>query len=99
MFSTDFEELLDRAAQIDERLNNRWMNLMDDEEYQTLYNFFLKENFVDSWEDEALDDKTVKRNLRQVLAGKDKAALIRYAFALGRLVGKAEQILIMEGSA
>ena len=96
MFSDDYEEILDAAAYHDERLHDSWMELMGEAEYQTLVQFFAKENFLDPWENEPLEPDVVSKNFKKILVGQDRIALIRFAFALGRLVGRAEQILRTE---
>lgn len=93
MYSEQYEELLDQAAKADERINDNWMEMMGDDEYQTLLEFFDKGNYFDTWEDEFFPPATVEKNLKRVLQGKDRIALIRYAFQLGKLVGRAEYTL------
>lgn len=96
MYSEDYEEILNAAGEIDERLHDDWMECIGDEEYQTLLKFFSRDNFVDPWEEEDFDAKTVTKNLKRHLNGQDRVALIRYiryAFMLGCLVGKAEYTL------
>lgn len=94
MYSEEYEEILNAAEKIDDRLSENWAEFVGDKEYQTLYNFFSKDNFVDTWEDAYFDPETVTRNLKRHLTGQDRIALIRYAFLLGRLVGKAEYTLL-----
>lgn len=94
MYSEDFETILQQAAKFDERLGENWSECVGDSEYQTLCNFFSRDNFVDTWEDEDYDYETVAKNLKRHLTGQDRIALIRYAFMLGRLVGKAEYVLL-----
>lgn len=97
MYSEDYEEILEAAGRIDDRLSDSWCECVGDKEYQTLQNFFSKDNFLDTWTDEYFDAEVVTKNLKRHLTGQDRIELIRYAFMLGRLVGKAEQILLQDG--
>lgn len=96
MYSEDYEEILQAAGKIDERLSDDWAECVGDEEYQTLQNFFSKDNFVDTWEEVPFEPEVVAKNLKRHLTGKDRIKLICYAFMLGRLVGKAEYTLLHE---
>lgn len=93
MFSGDFEEILDKAAKDDEWLNDTWMNFISHPDYATLLEFFDKDNFYDCWEEEDRDRKTIDKNLKKVVAGKDRLSLIQSAFFLGQLVGYASHYL------
>lgn len=92
-YSYDFEQVLDQAAKIDEQLNDSWMSICADEEYQKLMEFFDKGNYYDSWEEVDFDRETVIKNLKRILVGTDRIRLIEYAFDIGRLVGRAEYTL------
>ena len=90
MYSEQYEETLDQASKFYEQIHGWWMEMMGDEEYQTLFEFFAKENYFNTWEEEFFPPATIEKNLKRVLQGKDRIALIRYAFLLGKLVGRAE---------
>lgn len=94
MYSEDYEEILEAAGRIDDSLSEHWAEFVGDKEYQTLQNFFSKDNFLDTFAEEYFDAETVAKNLKRHLTGQDRIALIRYAFVLGRLVGKAEYTLL-----
>ncbi len=93
-FSEDFEVVLDQAAKIDEHVHDSWAEMMGDAEYAKLLEFFSRDNFFDSWEEEDYDRDTVIKNLKRILVGTDRITLINYAFDLGRLVGKAEYTVL-----
>lgn len=94
MTTGQFEELLNEASKFDDRLDQDWAECMGDREYQTLCELFDESNFSreDAF-DEWVDVNTAKQ-WREILKGKDVHAIIRYAVTLGRLVGRAEQILL-----
>lgn len=95
-YAEDFENVLDQAAKIDDRLYDLWMSICADEEYQKLMEFFDKGNYYDYWEETEFDRETVVKNLKRVLVGTDRIRLIEYAFDIGRLVGRAEYTLLHE---
>lgn len=88
-FSGEFEEILNLVAKEDDWFNDTWMDFIANPDYETLIEFFDKGNFYDTWEDEPLEPKTVEKNLKKVVTGKDKLSLIQAAFFLGKLVGYA----------
>ena len=88
-YSEDFEDVLQQAVKLDEQISDFWAEMVGDEEYQTLVEFFSRDNFFDTWEDEELDRETVIKKLKRILVGKDRLKLIEYAFDLGQLVGMA----------
>ncbi len=93
MYAEEMENVLDEAGKVNEQLQEQWMDFIGDEEYQQLMEFFAKENFYDTWEDEPLLPEQRTKKLKAALVGKDRIALIQAAFTLGWLVGRAEQIL------
>ena len=93
-YAEDFENVLDQASKIDDRLYDLWMSICADEEYQKLMEFFDKGNYYDYWEETEFDRETVVKNLKRVLVGTDRIRLIKYAFDIGRLVGRAEYVML-----
>lgn len=93
LYSEDFENVLNEASNLDDSINDGWMQVIGDDKYQTLINMFSRDNYYDTFEEtDLLREETLKR-LKKTLAGKDRLSLIEYAFDLGQLVGRAEQIL------
>lgn len=94
MTTGQFENLLNEASKFDDRLDLDWAECVGDREYQTLCELFDESNFSreDAF-DEWVEVNTAKE-WRRILKGKDVHAIIRYAFLIGRLVGRAEQILL-----
>ena len=95
-FSEDFEQILDDAARIDVQLNDLWMDIMDTDEYSKLVEFFCKDNYYDSWEGDYFPPEVITKNQKKILVGTDRIKLLRYAFVLGQLIGKAEYTLLHE---
>ena len=93
-YSEDFEIVLDQAAKLDESIETSWAEMVGDEQYAKLIEFFSRDNFFDSFEEEGFDRETVIKNLKRVLVNTDRINLIEYAFDLGRLVGKAEYTVL-----
>jgi len=94
LYAEEMEDVLDEAGKVNEQLHEQWMDFIGDEEYQQLMEFFAKENFYDTWEDEPLLPEQRTKKLKAALVGKDRLALIQAAFSLGWLVGRAQQILL-----
>lgn len=93
LYAEDFEEVLNEASSLDERINDGWMQMIGDDNYQTLINLFSRANYYDSFEEvDLLREETLKR-YKKILTGKDRVRLIEFAFDLGQLVGRAEQLL------
>lgn len=92
MFSDEYENILNAAAKIDEQINDEWQELVADQEYQTLFEFFDPENYSRHDEYDDWIEVNTDKLLKKILTGKDRIALIRYAFMLGQLVGQAAQI-------
>ena len=93
LYSDEMEEILDAAGKLDDRLYEGWMEIIGDKAYQKLMEFFAKENFYDTYEDEYFDSRTVDKNLKKVLTGTDRVALVIAAFDVGVMVGRAQKIL------
>lgn len=91
----DFENILDRAGQIDDNLQYMWTELIADDEYQTLCQLFDGANFphADPWDEDNVIRPDTKKIMKQILVGKDRIDLICYAFLLGQLVGRATEIV------
>lgn len=94
--SEQFEQVLNDASKIDDRINDNWMDMIGDPDYSTLIDFFSHDNYFDSVAEEVYDEQTVVKLLKRVLVGKDRIKLIQLAFDLGRLVGQAEYSLLNE---
>lgn len=94
--SEQFEQVLNDASKIDDRINDNWMDMIGDSNYSTLIDFFSHDNYFDSVAEEVYDEQTVVKLLKRVLVGKDRIKLIQLAFDLGRLVGQAEYSLLNE---
>lgn len=94
LYSDDIDDILGRAGDLDENIYNGWVTMLGDNQYQTLIDFFTRENYCDSWGEVDYAREEVVKNLKRVLSGKDRIALIEYAFYLGQLVGRAEQLLL-----
>lgn len=92
--SEQFEQVLNDASKIDDRINDNWMDMIGDPDYSTLIDFFSHDNYFDSVAEEDYDEQTVVKLLKRVIAGKDRIKLIQLAFDLGRLVGQAEYSLL-----
>ena len=91
----DWENILNRASNIDDRLNYQWMELLDDDEYQTLAQIFDRDNFPheDPFDEDNVIRPDTKKIIKQLLVGKDRIDLILYAFMLGQFVGQAAIIV------
>lgn len=94
LFASDWYDLINEAAEFDESLDQAYIFMCEDENYSTLVKFFDEENFshYDKWYDEFVQPDT-QAILKKILRGKDTAELIKFALDMGRLVGRAEQIL------
>lgn len=93
LFTDDWEDMLNRASKIEDRINDSWMELLTDDEYLTLCDFFSADNFP---HEDAFGERTnpaTQKILKSILVGKDRIELIRYAFMLGQLVGQASIIV------
>lgn len=92
LFTDDFETILGEASD-DEYINNHFIFFSEEEDYKTLAQFFEKTNYAHyDWDDELVTPDT-KKILKKILRGKDTISLIQFALELGRLIGRAEQIL------
>ena len=94
MTTGQFEELLNEASKFDDRLDLAWAECMGDREYQTLCELFDESNFSHDDDYDGWIEVNTAKQWREILKGKDVHAIIRYAVLLGRLVGRAEQILL-----
>lgn len=94
MTTGQFEELLNEASKFDDRLDQDWAECMGDPEYQTLCELFDESNFSREDDYEGWVEVNTAKQWREILKGKDVHAIIRYAVLLGRLIGRAEQILL-----
>ena len=95
LFARDWDDLIDEAAEFDETLDQAYIFMTEDKNYPTLVQFFDEENFShhDKWSEEFVEPDTQKI-LKKILRGKDTAELIKFALDMGRIIGRAEQILL-----
>lgn len=96
LYSEGFDEILNAASQYDDYVQERYCMFMAEEDWQTLYQFFDRDNYAhyDEWEEKEVS--TDYKRLKKILRGKDMVSLIQFAFDLGRLVGRAHHVLEME---
>lgn len=92
------EDILQAAAKYDDRIDEEWRNFVCDEYYDTLNQFLDPENYphIDTFAEEWVEvdaNKTAKFQ-KKIIKGKDVVKLINSAYDLGRLVGRAEQVLL-----
>lgn len=92
----NFEEILQAATEFDDRIDEHWAHMVGDELYDTLNQFLDPDNYphFDSCADEWVEDIDTHKIQKKIIKGKDAVELINYAFDLGRLVGRAEQVLL-----
>ncbi len=93
LYSETVEDVLNEASKLDDRIYEAWMRMIGDAEYQTLIDLFSRDNYYDRWEEIDLSREETLKKLKKILTGKDRLRLIEYAFDLGQLVGRAEQLL------
>ena len=93
LYSETVEDVLNEASKLDDRIYEAWMRMIGDAEYKTLIDLFSRDNYFDRWEEIDLTREETLKKLKKILTGKDRLRLIEYAFDLGQLVGRAEQLL------
>lgn len=91
----NFENILQEASKFDDRIDEQWMKVVGDKQYDVLNQFLDPENYphLDIFSDEWLEVDTHKAQ-KKIIKGQDAVELINYAYDLGRLVGRAEQVLL-----
>ena len=94
MTTYEIEDLLNEASKFDDRLDLDWAECVGDREYQTLCELFDENNFSHDDDYDGWIEVNTAKEWRRILKGKDVHAIIRYAVLLGRLIGRAEQILL-----
>lgn len=92
LYYDDWENILNLAGKIDDRLDCAWLELVGDNEYQTLLEFFDKSNYPHENDWGEWEEVNTNKALKKIIRGKDCVALINYAFLLGQLVGRAGHI-------
>ena len=93
IYSDGFERLINYAAKRDERTDEFWMELIRDEEYYTLIDFFDETHYNHYDQYNEYIEFDTQKVLKKIIRGKDAVHLIRTAFDMGRLVGRAAHIL------
>lgn len=95
LFNSDWDDLINEAAEFDEDIDQAFISMTEDENYPTLVRFFDQENFphYDKWNGDFVQPDT-QAILKKILRGKNTAELIKFTLDVGRILGRAEQILL-----
>ena len=91
--SREYSLLLKRAAYIDSDIDEHLCAFKGEDEWWTLDDFFDADNWphYDEWNDEERGVNV--KELKKILRGKDMISLVAFALDVGRLIGRAEEIL------
>ncbi|MBE8950729.1 MAG: hypothetical protein SR3Q1_09060 [Quinella sp. 3Q1] len=96
--SEQFDALLNEAAAVEddagEYVKQHYMSFMEEKHWSTLFEFFEEENWphYDEWEEKECG--TNFKRLKQILRGKDMVQVVAFALDMGRLIGRAEAVIL-----
>ena len=97
LFTENWFDIFDCVSRIDPELEASFLELYDDDNFLTLQQLFDKENFghFDIFSDDYVRPDRAKI-FKKLLRGKDVGEIILLALDLGRMLGRAEQLLLQE---